>query len=198
MGIAKKKPADEDFITHRITNIPSKYHHWFKELRYPELDIMEWDSGEWAIVQYLKAPMMPSFTPYQVVLGYMRNVLITKGFVEKYVKRLDMTKREFWAMQEAKTKQVEDEHAALEKHREDFVNIAHNSFMKNPAMLERIAKNGLQEMDLGNLAKHVPKSEYTKPAFKGSKVEIGKETANVSHPGKPVIENISEKVSERL
>lgn len=202
MPIRKKKPSDEKiFYESRISSrFPSNYHSWFRRLGYPNLDLVEYSDGSWIIIQYLSSLATPTpLLKWQMVLGYMTNVIPTFGFVEKYVKRLDITKREFWARQEAKTKEVEDEHAALGKHREDFVNIAHKSFMKNPHMMERIAKNGLGEMDLDKLAKHVPKSEYIKPSFKGDKVvtATGKET-HVSDCRQPIEQIVSSEISKAV
>lgn len=149
---------------------PTKYHKWFRELGYSMLDILQYNNGEWEIIQYLNSPIIPSLTRYQTVLGVMRNVEINRGFVEKYVKKLDINRREFWAREEKKTREVEEEHEKTDLHSADLVDRAHKAITKNPAMMERIAQNGTQEMDLDKLARHVPRSEVYKPRHKGERI----------------------------
>ncbi len=165
-----------------VSYMQSPYSVWFYALGYPELDILEHKDGSWSIIQFYNSPVIPSMKRWQQVLGPMENVEKSYGFCAKYTSELDMHKRVFRMREEAKTKQVEDEHAALEKHRDQYVDIAHKAITKNPLLMERIAKNGVQEMDLGYIAKNVPKSELVKPKFKG------KEVLNVSTVHNPSID----------
>lgn len=151
----------------------SRWYTWFVDLGYPELDIQEhwsWHAvperagggmvyapdGSWSIIKYLNSPIIPSLTRWQLVLGVMENVGITTGFVEKYVKQLDTSRKEFWDREEAKTRAVEEEHARVERHQTEFVDRAHGAITKNPDLMERIAKNGLQEMDLSKIRRNIP------------------------------------------
>lgn len=137
----------------------SKYHRWFRELGYEQLDIREYGNGEWEIIQYENTPIVPSLTRYQTVLGPIRNVLPTLGFVEKYTKQCDMNRAEFWAREEAKSRAVELEHAATQKHAEDHAERAAKAVTRNPDLMERISRKGIQEMDLSNISKHIPRSK---------------------------------------
>lgn len=150
-----------------ISYFQSKYHGWFQDLGYPELDIMTKENGEWWIIQYYNSPVIPCLTKWQTVLGPMRNVEISYGFCHKYTQKLDITKRAFWDAEEAKSREVEEEWEAREKHNEDLVERAHEAFVRNPDFMERFAKNGVKEMDLSSFEKVVPRSEIVKPRVKG-------------------------------
>lgn len=141
------------------SSMVSKYYVWFMELDYPQLDIAEYSDGSWDIIQYLNSPVIPSLTRHQLVLGNMKNILITPGFVEKYVKQLDTSRKEFWDREEAKTRAVAEEHERVQRHKHEFVDTAHKAITSNPDLMERIAKKGFKEMDLDNIRKHVPKSK---------------------------------------
>ena len=137
----------------------SDYHHWFVELGYPQLDIVTFEDGEWAIREFYSCPIIPSMTQWKYVLQGMRNIEITKSFVEKWCRKLDLTRKEFWDAEEAKTQKVETEHAAVEVHRQEFADEALKIIKKNEDLVERVAKNGIQEINLDNIAKHVPASK---------------------------------------
>ena len=153
------------------SSMVSKYHCWFRLMGYKELDIYVEEDGTWYIIQYYTEPLIPSQTQWQPVLGPMRNVEISFGFCQKYVKELDITRKAFWAREEAKTAAVDDEHAATERHAQDLAARATKAVMKNDGLVQRIAKNGLKEMDLLSLAKRVPRSEIVKP-LKGVKQDV--------------------------
>ncbi len=144
------------------SSMVSEYYCWFKDLGYQELDILKYEDGSWDIIQYYSKPYMPCVTKWQVVLGNMKNMLPVPGFVEKYVKQLDMEKREFWDREDGVSKRAVDDVLKLDRHREEIVERAHTAVVRNPGLMERIAKNGLKEMELGHLAQHVPKSEVYK------------------------------------
>lgn len=146
------------------------YWCWFVELGYPNLDIFEHNmlyqlseneflhgpSGAWSIIEYYNSPVIPSLTRWNFVLSDIRNVVPTKGFVEKYVQGLDLHRKAVWDAAEAKSKEADDRHADLEKHAEDTAEAAFTSIRQNPDLMERIAKNGLCEIDPRKLIKHVP------------------------------------------
>lgn len=170
-----------------ISAAQSKYHVWFQTMGYPELDIMQYPSGEWDIIQYYNAPIIPSMTRWQMVLGPMRNQEITYGFCAKYIQQLDIQKRAFWAREEAKTKAVLDEGEKGDKRAVEFADRATKAVMKNPELVKRIAKNGLKEIDLRYLSRRIPQHELIKP-IKGEKI-------NVPSTSKPTVETVHEGVS---
>lgn len=136
----------------------SKYHGWFVELGYPELDVNQFPDGSWEIIQYFNRPIIPSLTRYQAVLSGLKNIEISRGFIEKYVGQVDMARKEFWRREEAQTALAEREHAATEKHRQDSVARAAKAITQNPDLMDRIARNGLQEMDPTRIARHIPRA----------------------------------------
>ncbi len=137
----------------------SPYHIWFREMGYPNLDIREFDDGEWAIVEYYSSPTIPSMTRWNYVLHGIRNTLITPGFVTKYVHQLDLHRKEVWAAAEAKEKAQDEEKARLDAHAQDTAERAKNIIMQTPALVERIAEKGLQEMNLENIVKNIPRHQ---------------------------------------
>jgi hypothetical protein len=170
----------------------SKYWCWFYDLGYPELDILEDEnSKEWHLIQYYNSPIVPSLTKWQIVLGPMRNVIPSYSFCQKYANELDITKKVFWAREDAKTKASYEEGERSEKRALDFTKQMTKAVMKDDALKERIIKNGAKELDIRQLAMNVPKHEVIKPAFKGDKVDV----PNSSQPAiKTVHEGTSGKV----
>jgi hypothetical protein len=138
----------------------SKYHKHFVSLGYPELDVVKWQDGEWAIIQVLGSPAIPAFAKWEYVLTGLRNIEPTIGFFARYTRQLDITKKEFWDREEAKTKAMEEERAAAERAAQLRVDKAHEAIINNPDLMERIAKNGLQEMDINRIGRHVPSRKF--------------------------------------
>lgn len=136
----------------------SKYHKWFVELGYPQLDIQVYPDGEWSIIEYQNAPIIPSLTKWKVILRGMRNIEISRGFVAKYIAQIDPMKKAFWERENARTKRAVEEAEAKERHAVEASERAAAAITSNPDLMGRIAKNGMQEMDLDNLRKHIPSS----------------------------------------
>jgi hypothetical protein len=138
----------------------SPWYCWFVELGYPLLDIRRWEDGEWAILQYHTMPYLPSTTKWHWVLQDLKNIDITPGFVRHWVEMLDITRKAVWDREDEKTKEVTREHAALERHCEDMVNRAHDIIMRSPELLERIAKYGMEQLDLAKIAMNIPRYKF--------------------------------------
>lgn len=139
-----------------ISYMQSPYHIWFVEMGYPELDILQYEDGEWHIFQYYNSPVVPALTKWQTVLGPMRNVPINYDFCHRFAHALDINRRDFWAREQAKSQQVEDEWERVEKHAEESATRATQAVMRNPDLVERIAKNGIQEINLPRILRHIP------------------------------------------
>lgn len=137
----------------------SEYHPWFVELGYPLLDVIQFSDGhgEWGIIQCQTMPIVPSITKWKVVLSEIKNVEISFSFIEKWTAEIDLQRKAFWDREDAKTKALDVQEDATDRHREDMVRRAHLAITRNPALMERIAKNGIQEMDLDKIRKHIPK-----------------------------------------
>ncbi len=142
-----------------ISYMQSPYHVWFIRMGYPELDILEYPDGEKWVFQYYNSPVVPSVTKWQAVLGPLRNIDLTYSMLEKYANMLDITKRAFWDRENSVSKRSEEEFEAVERHREEMVERASQAFLRNPDLMDRIAKNGTYEMELGRIARHVPVHE---------------------------------------
>jgi hypothetical protein len=138
----------------------SKYWTWFAEEGYPELDIIEYPDGEWAIIQYYSQPIIPSLTRWNFVLTGLRNIIPTKSMVIKFAKNLDLTRKEKHAAEEEKTKAVELEAEARERHAVDLGERCSEAVLKNPELMERIARNGLKEMDLLKIRSNIPNYRF--------------------------------------
>lgn len=160
----------------------SPWHCWFIEMGYPNLDIVEhydnyWldsenvlygPTGNWSIIEYYHTPMIPSEAHWNYVLMDIRHQPITPGFIETWVKKLDLHRKQVWEEADLKTKKMEKEKEALELHAQDTAERAKNFIMQTPTAVERIAKNGLKEMNISNIIKHVPKHQLI--GYKGPKV----------------------------
>jgi hypothetical protein len=134
----------------------SKYHKWFREMGYERLDIVTYPDGEWAIIEFEKVPVVPCIARWKVVLSGLRHIEITKGFVKKYLSKIDNTRQEFWDIERAKTRAVFAEQDAKERAGKDRAELAYQALRRNPNVMERIAKNGLHEMNLDRIVKHIP------------------------------------------
>lgn len=137
----------------------SDYHHWFVEMGYPELDIVEYQDGSWDIIQFIGQTIVPAEAKWQVVLGGIKNRLKTYGFCEHWAKKLDMHRRAFWVEEDKKR----DEHLAKaeeqDRHVEDLAERMSYVVSNTPTLMDRIAKKGVGEMQLHKVAEHVPLSE---------------------------------------
>lgn len=143
----------------------SPWYCWFLDLGYENLDIEKYGDGSWSIIEYYNSPVIPSMTRYNLVLGPMENVDLSKGFIEHWVKKLDLRRKEYWDECERKTKEMEDEKARLDKHAEDTAERAKNAIMSNESLVNRIAKNGMKEIDLPTIRRNIPKHQLI--GFKG-------------------------------
>lgn len=168
----------------------SKYWCWFKDMGYPSLDIHDEGEGIWWLIQYHNSPIIPSLTKWQAVLGPMKHVEKSYGFCAKYISELDITKKAFWAREEEKTRQIFEEGERTERREEEFAERATNAVMRNPDLVQRIAKKGVKEADLRYLGMHVPKSEIVKP-LKGVPIDVPNTSVKVN-------ENVSTPVSGSL
>jgi len=170
----------------------SKYYCWFEDCGYPELDILENEkNGEWYIIQMLNSPVIPSLTRWQVVLGPMRNVEKSFSFCHKYINELDITKKAFWAREEAKTRAVYEEADRSERRAHDFANAMTKVVMRDEDLKNRIAKNGAKELDIRVLAMNTPVHEVVKPAFRGERVDV-------PNSSEPPVESVHARVPAKV
>jgi hypothetical protein len=134
----------------------SDYYGWFVHMGYPQLDIVDYTDGSWAILEYHNAPIIPSLTKFHLVLTGIRNIEKSYTFCKHHADLLDPTKRNFQAHHDAKTKAVELEHEALERHRNDSVERAFQAISKNQGLIDRISRDGIMEMNLDRIRRNIP------------------------------------------
>jgi len=156
--------TEADYISYMV----SPYNIWFRDLGYPELDIVEYEDGEWAIIQYLRSPVVPCLTPWNHVLTKLRHVEKSYWVCKKWAEQLDLEKRHVWEQQEASERRAREEQAFEDRRAEDWATQAFTSIRNNPGLMERIAKNGLGEIGLRQLARHIPNHHYRKDSKKCS------------------------------
>ncbi len=140
----------------------SDYHCWFRDLGYPELDLVRYPDGEWAIIQFMQTPIIPCLTKWNFVLKGLRNVELTHSFIARYVQQLDLEKHTVWEEQ-AKTERLALEETNYEERRaqdraEHFV----AGIRGNDAMMQRIARNGLRELNPRRMLNHISRSKLGK------------------------------------
>ncbi len=143
-----------------VSYFVSPYNVWFKDMGYPELDVIQYRDGEWHIIQHLRSPVVPALTPWQTVLSKLRHVEKTYSVMYRYANQLDIEKREVWANQERIEKKAREDLAREEKHAEDIATQQFKAIKGNDALMQRIAKNGLGEIGLRRLAKNIPNHFY--------------------------------------
>lgn len=158
-GLKSYYPSYGDQESDGSFNGCSPYYCWFVEMGYDRLDIIRWPDGEWAIIELYRSPVVPSMTPWNYVLQGLKNILITPSFIEKYVHQLDLHRKEVWDIAEAKSRKVEEEHAAVERHAEDTAERATKAIMSNPALVERVAREGIKAIDFAEIRKHIPRHQ---------------------------------------
>lgn len=135
------------------------WYTWCVDLGYRNIDIQQWHDGEWALIEFYNSPVIPALTRWNFILSDLRNIEISPGFLTKYVRQLDLTRKEAWDALDAKERAQTEEKEALDRHAEDTAERAKNIIMQTPTLVERIAKNGLKEMDLEKIAKHIPRHQ---------------------------------------
>lgn len=162
------KIAAPNLRSHVPAGFQSPWYKWFVDLGYPNLDILRegesyWkdieETGEWHIIEFYRSPVIPCMTPWNYVLQGIRNTEISRAFVEKYVAKLDLRRKQVWDESEAKTAAMEEEQAALDRHREATADEAVKILKKNDALMDRIWKNGVHEMNPDKIWKHVPRHQ---------------------------------------
>ena len=140
----------------------SDYYCWCKDLGYPELDVIRYDDGEWALIQYMTTPIVPSLTRWNFVLKGIRHTEISPEFIRKFAHQLDLEKHTVWEEQ-AKTERLALEETLYEERRaqdraEHFV----NGIRGNDDMIQRIARNGLRELNPRRMLNHISRSKLGK------------------------------------
>lgn len=135
----------------------SKYHSLFSEMGFPQLDVIEYEDGEWAIIEYLSSTVIPSLCKWNVILSGLRHMEISRGFIENYL-RAQINERDCYReldeirkARDVLSKEEVDERA------DRVATMATALVKRTPSVYERIAKNGLSALNLQNIAQHIPR-----------------------------------------
>lgn len=145
-----------------VSYFVSPFHVWCREAGYPELDVVTFDDGEWELIQYHRSPVVPALTPWTTVLTKMRHVEISPWIIQKWAMNLDLERKHVWDELERNEKEAALEQQRTERHSEDIAERQFRSIRQNPALMERIARNGLREIGLMQMARHIPRHFYRK------------------------------------
>lgn len=154
--------SEKGIYADTVSYFCSPYHVWCCELGYPELDVVEFKDGEKALIQYHRSPVIPALTPWNYVLTKIRNVDITPAFIKHYADKLNLENRHVWDEMDAKDKKLDEEQAARERHDKDIAERRYECIRGNDALMQRISRNGLGEMNLRQMARHIPNHHYRK------------------------------------
>lgn len=157
-------PFTPGYDRNTVSFMVSPWHRVLVALGYEELDVRQYPDGEICLIQYLNKPIIPSLTRWQPVLQGVRNVEISVGWLKHWAERLDLTKRGVWD----KLDQEDKENLRLIKEKdrraEDFANRMTDGIMRNPDLVERIARNGLKEATMGRIRNHLSRGKMGKYA----------------------------------
>jgi len=132
------------------------------DLGYPQCDIVKYPDGEWAVIFYENAPLVPSMTQYRVISSGIRHKEISHSLVSKLILESDPMRQRLWERERLKTKQIESDHKAREEHRDATLNEAVAVMTKNDDLMQRVAKNGMGEVDLSAIAQNIDPAKLSK------------------------------------
>lgn len=144
----------------------SPWYGWFVDMGYPNLDILKegcswWrdcpETGTWHLIEFHRSPVIPALTNWTYVLQDIKNVEISRSFVEKFVHSLDLRRKQVWDEHDAKSKRLKDEQDRLERHREATAEEALKIIKKNDGLMDRIHRYGMHEMAPHVIWRHVPR-----------------------------------------
>jgi hypothetical protein len=138
------------------------HYDWFCELGYPQCDLHIFATGEWAILEMMNAPLVPSLTQWRWIAKGFRNIEPQKSRVAKILDRINPQKQQLWDEEEERSKQAEAAINAREQRAEDVAEEWTQSIVRNPDLQERIAKNGIDEILPHKIAAHIPESKLAK------------------------------------
>lgn len=153
-------PEPEITLDNYVSYFCTKYRPWFVELGYPMLDVQQWPDGEWAIIEFLNQPLIPSLTKWHYVLTGLRNIEITYPFLQKYLYALDLHRDGVWDREEKKSQHVEFEHERQVNFQVDVADRAYRAVKRNEGLMERIARNGLKELAARSIFKNIPRYRF--------------------------------------
>lgn len=116
------------------------------------LDLLKFEDGEFAIIEMLNAPLVPSLTRWQYVLKGMRNIEFSESLARKFIKQLDPHEPEFWIREYEASRKVVDLKDKQAEAQEDWAEWMGNALKHNSGLMERVAKYGTRELHPDQIA----------------------------------------------
>lgn len=135
----------------------SRWHRCFVAMGYPELDLVEYPDGEKAIIQYFNRPIIPSLTRWGYVLTKIRNQDVNYYWLKEKADDLNLEKKKVWHEQEGIEKEALRRQLEEDRRSEDFATRMLDTVNRNDGWRQRIAKNGLNELNPLKLLNHIPR-----------------------------------------
>lgn len=146
----------------------SKWNLVFRELGYHELDVIDYEDGSWSIIQFHRSPCIPALTPWSYVLTNIKHVEKNRSVFKKYTDQLDLEKRWMWDQVAASERRMHEELDAEEARNEYREKKLYAAVTQNPDLMNRIAKNGIQELRLSRISRHIPNHRFRRSTPKCS------------------------------
>lgn len=138
----------------------NKFYRWAKSFGYPNVDVIDdrLRDGTWSLVEYLRSPVVPSLTPWNYILRDITEPL-ELNVMRRFCEMLDLKKREYRNRMEAEQAASLQAFESAKKVEDDLATRATKLITGNQALLERIAKNGIAEMDTIKILSHIPRHQ---------------------------------------
>lgn len=151
--------------------VVSKDYRVFVDLGYPQLDRLKYQDGEWCIIEYQNAPLVPSLTKWKRIYNGFRNMEFTESFAKKLIRQIDPQYPEFWAHELKKTQQMLQAKDAQETENLEWVQKTLPKMLKNENLMQRIARYGTRELNPDRIALAIAKDSPHKARDLGITVE---------------------------
>lgn len=147
----------------------NKFYRWTKKFGYPNVDIIDdrASDGTWSLIEYLRSPVVPSLTPWNYILRDITEPL-TESLVQRFCEMLDLKKREYRARMEAEEKESKAKVESALRLEDDIATKAAKLISGNDDLLQRIAKNGVAEIQPEKILSNVPRHQQN--GLKGVKL----------------------------
>lgn len=147
----------------------NKFYEWTTSFGYPNVDVIDDRAadGTWSLIEYLRSPVVPSLTPWNYILRDITEPL-EHYTVKRFCEMLDLKKREYRAMMEEEARLSREKFDAAQKLESDLAGKAARLISGNSALMERIARHGMSEIQPEKILAHVPRHQQN--GLKGVKL----------------------------
>jgi len=138
----------------------NQLYKWTKSFGYANVDIIDdrLRDGTWSLVEYLRSPVIPSLTPWNYILRDITEPL-TETNVGRFCEMLDLNKRQYRVQMEREAKESLLNFNRAQDLESDIAGRAAKLISGNPALMERIAKNGMSEMQPTKILSNIPRHQ---------------------------------------